>query len=77
MGKIGKALVDMGQPMANGVAVVDDGSLGTATQLSGYSIIQAKDMETAKSLVTDHPFLSDHSGEFSVEIHELFPVPKM
>ena len=34
-------------------------------------------MEDAKALVESHPFLSDHSGKFSVEIYELMPVPKM
>ena len=77
MTKIGSAMLDMGQPMANGTAVVDDGSAGAATELSGYSIIEAADMESAKVLVADHPFLSDHSGKFSVEVHELLPVPKM
>lgn len=77
MDKLGSSMVDMGQPMANGEAVVDDGSEGKALQLSGYSIIQAEDMATAKKLVEDHPFLSDKTGKFSVEIFELQPVPGM
>jgi hypothetical protein len=75
MEKLGSAMVDMGQPMANGVAVVDDGSAGTPLLLSGYSIIQAEDMEAAKKLVDGHPFLSDKTGKFSVEVFELQPVP--
>jgi len=75
--KVGNAMLDMGQPMANGVSVIDNGSKGTPTQLNGYSIIQAEDMDGAKALVEGHPFLSDGSGEFSVEIHELMPVPGM
>ena len=77
MEKIGDAMVDFGQPMAHGVAVVDDGSDGKASLLSGYSIVQAEDMGAAKKLVDGHPFLSDKSGKFSVEIHELLPVPGM
>lgn len=77
MEKVGSAMIDMGQPLANGIAVVDDGSEGPATQLSGYTIIQADDMEAAKALVVDHPFLSDKTGEFSVEVHELLPAPGM
>ena len=77
MGKVGGAIVDMGQPMDNGVAVVDDGSMGKATLLNGYTIIQAEDMNAAKALVDGHPFLSDKTGKFSVEIHELLPTPKM
>lgn len=77
MGKVGDAMVDMGQPMAGGTAIIDDGSIGTATLLNGYSIIQAENLEGAKALVAGHPFLSDGTGKFSVEIHELLPAPKM
>ena len=77
MSKVKSSLVDMGQPMANGVALVDDGSESMATRLNGYSIIQATNMEAAKTLVDGHPFLSDQTGKFSVEIFELLPVPKM
>lgn len=75
IGRVGAAMTDIGAPMANGEAVVDDGSPGTASLLNGYSIVEAADASAAKELVTDHPFLSDRSGKFSVEIHELLPVP--
>ena len=75
MGKVGDAMVDVGAPMAPGEAIVDDGSAGTALLLSGYSIIQAEDMAGAKMLVEGHPFLSDKTGKFSVEVFELMPVP--
>lgn len=75
MGKVGVAMTDMGQPMANGETVMDDGSEGKALQLSGYSIVQAEDMAGARKLVEGHPFLSDKTGKFSVEIFELQPVP--
>ena len=77
MEKIGDALVDIGLPMANGVAVVDDGSEGKPLELTGYSIVQADDMDGAKALVEGHPFLSDKTGKFSVEIFELMPMPGM
>ncbi len=77
MGRVGDAMVDMGQPMASGEAVVDDGSTRRALELSGYSIIEAEDMASAKKLVDGHPFLSDKTGKFSVEIFELMPVPAM
>ncbi|HSX15016.1 MAG TPA: YciI family protein [Candidatus Saccharimonadales bacterium] len=75
MEKIGSALVDVGAPMANGKVVVDDGSSGTATELNGYSIVEAEDMDAALMLVEGHPFLSDKSGKFSVEVFELLPAP--
>ena len=77
MAKVGSALVDVGQPMANGVAIVDDGSEGSAGQLNGYSIIQADNLDQARALVDGHPFLTDKSGKFSVLVYELLPVPGM
>ncbi len=75
MGKVGSALTDMGSPMTNGKAVVDNGSIGTATELNGYSILEAENMDEALKLVDGHPFLSDKSGKFSVEVFELVPIP--
>ncbi len=75
MEKAGPALVDVGSPMANGKAVVDDGSSGEATELSGYSIVEAGSIDEALKLVEDHPFLSDKTGQFSVEVFELLPAP--
>jgi YCII-related domain len=74
MGKVGSALVDVGAPMADGHAVVDDGSSGTASDLNGYSIVQADDISSALALIDGHPFLSDKSGKFSVEVFELIPI---
>jgi hypothetical protein len=75
MEKVGPAMLDMGQPMANGRAVVDDGSDKVPLELSGYSIIEASNMDEAVKLVEGHPFLSDKTGRFSVEVFELMPVP--
>jgi hypothetical protein len=75
MEKAGGALVDIGAPMAIGTAVVDDGSERAATQLNGYSIVEAPDLAAAKGLTDGHPFLSDRTGAYSVEIFELMPVP--
>jgi hypothetical protein len=77
MEKLGPAMVDMGQPMANGKSVVDDGSDKQALELSGYSIIEAADLDEAVKLVEGHPFLSDKTGKFSVEVFELMPTPGM
>jgi hypothetical protein len=73
--KIGSALADVGQPMANGVSVVDDGSEGTPALLNGYSIVEAENMQGAKKLADGHPFLSEGKGNFAIDIYELLPVP--
>ena len=75
MEKVGSALVDIGQPMANGTSRVDDGSEGRALELNGYSIIEADSLESAKSLADRHPFLSEGKGNFAIDIFELMPVP--
>ncbi len=72
---VGDDMLDIGAPIAKGTEIVDDGSSGTATQLNGYSILEAANMDAAKALVDGHPFLSDRSGAFAVEIQELLPVP--
>ena len=75
MTRVGPALTDMGAPTANGVAVVDDGSLGAATQVNGYSFVEADDLDAVKRLVDGHPFLGEGSGRFSIEIHEVLRPP--
>ena len=75
MQKLGGSLIDVGQPMANGFSLVDDGSQGKALELNGYSIVEAADIEGAKSLADSHPFLSEGKGNFSIDIFELMPVP--
>lgn len=74
MESVGPALTDMGNPMANGLAVVDDGSAGTVSELSGYSIVEAADIGAAQKFAGDHPFLTDKSGKFKIEIFELIPM---
>lgn len=73
--KIGSALVDVGQPMTNGISLVDDGSAGTAVLLNGYSIVEAADINAAKKHAAGHPFLSEGKGNFAIDIYELMDVP--
>ncbi len=75
MEKVGPALSDIGSPFGPGTSVVDDGSSGSAAALTGYSIVEAADMDAAQALTADHPFLSEGAGNFAVDIFELLPVP--
>lgn len=77
MGRVGRSMVDIGTPFGPGASVVDDGSAGTATPLSGYSIVQADSLDDAKSLVGGHPYLSDGTGDYAVDIYEMMPTPEM
>jgi hypothetical protein len=75
--KTGPALVDWGTPFGVGISVVDDGSSATPVPLSGYSIVEAADLDAAAALAVDHPYLAEGSGNFAVEIFEMLPVPGM
>ena len=75
MENIGPALSDVGTPFGPGSSVVDDGSDGTAVSLTGYSIVEAADMDAARGLADGHPYLSEGQGDYAIDIYELLPVP--
>jgi YCII-related domain len=77
MDGVGSSLVEMGSPMGNGRSIVDDGSSAEPLELTGYSIVEAENIDQALKLVENHPFLADKTGKFSVEVFELFPSPSM
>ncbi len=70
IGKCGDALVDIGSPLGNGVKLLKDGgSTPSDSNVTGYSILQAEDMEGAKALLQDHPHLTWGEG-CEIEVHE-------
>lgn len=73
--KCGEHLVDMGNPLSGGQVLKQDGSNNPSTNgVSGYSIIQANDMEHAKSFLEGHPHLM-WDPRTSIEVHEVTPLP--
>jgi hypothetical protein len=74
MGKVGDALVDGGAPFAGRTAVAGDGSVTSASDLNGYTIVDAPDIDTAKTLCDGNPFVSDGTAKFAIEIYELAPM---
>ena len=42
------------------------------TQVTGYTIVQAKDIDAAKSMLTDHPHLM--MPKASLDILEIMPI---
>ena len=75
MQKVGSALTDIGSPFGPGASVVDDGNSGTALGLTGYSIVEASDLDAAKLLTDGHPYLSEGAGNYAIDVFELMPVP--
>jgi uncharacterized protein YciI len=74
MGKVQSSLVDTGAPFAAGAVVTDDGAPGVSSDLTGYSIVEAENLEAAKALTQGHPLLAEGSGKYSLEIFELIDI---
>ena len=75
MEKVGSGLSDVGSPFGPGVSVVDDGSTAAPAPSSGYSIVEAADLDAARALTDGHPYLSEGNGNFAIDVYELMPVP--
>ncbi|MGL1888782.1 MAG: hypothetical protein OCD76_19885 [Reichenbachiella sp.] len=75
--KCGDQLIDMGTPLGGGQSLKPDGfSTDSTYDVAGYSIVQASDMDAAKSLFNDHPHLS-WDANCKIEIHECLAMPGM
>ena len=75
MENVGSSLKDIGSPFGPGTCVVDDGSIDTPAASTGYSIVEAPDMDGAQALTAGHPYLSEGKGDYAIDIYELMPVP--
>jgi len=45
-----------------------------ASDLNGYTIVDAAEIGGARSLCDGHPFVSDGTAKFAIEISELAPI---
>ena len=76
--KCGDHLVDLGSPLMGGQALNGDGkSKPSDRHVSGYSILQAENMEEAKSLLQGHPHLGPWNPQATIEVHETVILPGM
>ncbi len=75
-GKVGDGLVDFGNPLGGGVRVTTDGTSASTRDVTGYSIIEAGDLDAALALAKDHPHLNMPGG-CEIEVHEVQPIPGM
>ncbi len=75
--KCGEKLVDLGAPLTGGQVLNADGkSQNSNKEVTGYSMLQAKDMKEAISLLQDHPHMG-MGDACTIEVHETIPVPGM
>lgn len=75
IGRVGSSVIEAGVPFAARSAVGDDGTSPEASDLNGYTIVEADSLHAARELAAGHPFLSEGKGRFTIEIFELAPMP--
>jgi hypothetical protein len=73
-GRAGSALADFGSPTGARTAVSDDGSTPEPSDVNGYTIVEAENLDAARTLTEGHPFLSEGKGRFTIEVFELIPM---
>ncbi|WP_157762745.1 hypothetical protein [Nocardia yamanashiensis] len=72
--RLSSALLSLGEPFGARSALTGNGSDATATELNGYSVIEADTIAHARLLCSEHPYLDGKSGTFVIEIFELTPM---
>lgn len=78
MKKCGDKMVDIGAPLMNGQALTPDGkNSGSKKEVTGYSVLQANNMDEAISLLQNHPHNSGWNDACSIEVYETMPLPGM
>jgi len=70
--KNGKAIVDMGNPVGKGSCFDKKGSSKSKSEVTGYAIIQAKDMNGVKAVLAEHPHFM--LPKASIEVLEIMPM---
>lgn len=72
MKKMGKALEDGGTPLVNGMRFTKNGVSKSETEVTGFSVISAEDMDEAKAMIKDHPHFM--TPKASIEVFEMMPM---
>ena len=68
--RVGNKMVDFGAPTAGSAKSTKNNPWESAkSEISGYSIVQATDVDSVKSLFLDHPHTSTFE-DTTIEIHE-------
>jgi hypothetical protein len=76
--RVGDSLVDVGAPLINGKSLRASGSSSPSNkEVSGYSLVVAKNFDEVMSLLQNHPHLSGWHPDATIEIHETILLPGM
>lgn len=71
--ELGTGLVDLGTPVGDGQLFTKSGSSPSKSDINGYSILQAENMEEAKAMLVKHPHLNWYEG-CTLEVFESLPM---
>ena len=77
-GKCGDALVDLGSPVGGAASkrVTADSTAAGDSPIAGFSVLEARSLDEATTLVEGHPHLMT-PGEPSILVLEYLPMPGM
>ncbi|MDP4265654.1 MAG: hypothetical protein Q8941_24255 [Bacteroidota bacterium] len=76
--RVGSKLADLGAPLVNGIRLDPNGSSMPSTRdVTGYSLLEAEDLEEVMDLLLDHPHISGWHPEATIEVHEAMLIPGM
>jgi hypothetical protein len=67
--KSGNTIVDIGTPLTNAQRLTKKSSDKCMTEVTGYSILQAENMEAAKAMLSDNPHFK--MPEAGIEVLEM------
>jgi hypothetical protein len=73
--KTGKAIVDAGAPLKESVHVGKNEHPKATAHITGYTVVEAKDMDEVKKLLETHPHLM--MPNTCIEVLEFLPMPGM
>ncbi|MDR7159530.1 hypothetical protein [Arthrobacter sp. BE255] len=73
--RVGDGIVDIGTPLLAGREITAAGISDTETEVGGYAIIQAEDLDSAQALFEGHPHLLMPGCR--IEVYESLDMPGM
>lgn len=71
--RAGDGIVDMGNPLLEGREITATGTSDTATEIGGYAIVQAEDIDGAQALFDNHPHLMTPGAK--IHVYEVLALP--
>lgn len=74
--RTGSALADMGAPLSASSKITDAGTAPGNDKITGFSVVEAADIEAALALMDGHPHMGWTEG-CEIEVHEQVAIPGM